>query len=1048
MNLTVLSTNAIPNLDAAQTALTTALAARFRGQVRFGHHDRMLYATDASLYQLEPLGVLVPADVADAETAVDICQSFGLPMLPRGGGTSLAGQCTSRAVVIDTSAFCQRLYDFDPSTRTIHAEAGVKLDDINTYLTRHKTGLFYAPDPATTAQASIGGCIGNNASGSRSVLYGRTVDSVLEIDAVTASGARVRFGPGAGNHSPIALKLADGVSHLVRTNAALIRERYPKTSRRNAGYALDLILDQLDLGVPPQDLDLTKLLVGSEGTLAVTLDAKLKLFPQPKSKGLALMSFASLDEAIAAVMPILTTKPSAIELVDDVVVEAALRNRECAEYVKAFPNVRGQSPVAVLYVEYHCVSGADELAERFAELQRVMPDRAAAPVRLVTDAPGMTDAWKLRKAGEPLLHGLPGDRKPLTFVEDNAVPVEHLSQFVREFRDIVTKAGTRAAFYAHASVGVLHVRPLINPHSDVELATLRDIAVKVADLAKSLGGVMSGEHGDGRIRGPMLERFYGPELMAVFGQVKALFDPKNLLNPGNITKPGDVLSITQQTRIDPVSGPFFVKDGQTGAPVNAAHNKPHVPEMLTFYNYADEDGFGHAIEMCNGAGVCRKSSGGTMCPSYRATMDERHATRGRGNALRLAITGQLTEGLEPAHIPDAEALKARFSDAATIETLDLCLSCKACKSECPSNVDISKLKAEYTAQRYKATGKVPLKALLTGHIRTLNRIGSATPALANFANSLAPMRALIGKVMNLHPKRSLPKFSTSLYSAWATSPLPSLASAAPTVALFADCFTTYNESHIGLAAKALLERFGYNVTLPKVGCCARSMISVGMLAEAISTIDATIEQLRPAIEDDAVKAILVVEPSCLSAFKDDWLTLNTRAPLELRKKLAAKAMLVEQFLETNWTAHPVRPEVLSKEVLTAKLRTDGPVLLHAHCHQKALWGAASSGAILKRILGDTLQVLDTGCCGMAGSFGYDKNKFDLSMAIANLDNTRPGDNSLTASPAGGGVLPHLRKHKNPILLATGTSCRHQVKDGTNGAHHGVHPIELLARVLC
>ncbi len=1039
MNLTVLATNSIPNLDAAQTALTSALASRFRGQVRFGRHDRMLYATDASLYQLEPLGVLIPADVADAETAVDICQSFGVPMLPRGGGTSLAGQCTNRAVVIDTSAFCQRLYNFDPAGRTIFAEAGVKLDDINTYLTREKTGLFYAPDPATTAQASIGGCIGNNASGSRSVLYGRTVDSVLEIDAVTASGARVHFGPGAGNQSPIALKLADGVSRLVRTNAALIRQRYPKTSRRNAGYALDLILDQLDRGVSPQDLDLTKLLVGSEGTLAVTLGAKLKLFTQPKSKGLALMSFASLDEAIATVMPILTTKPSAIELVDDVVVEAAKGNRECAEYVKAFPNVRGEAPVAVLYVEYHCPGGPEELSERFAALKRAVPDRETAPVREVTDGPGMADAWKLRKAGEPLLHGLPGDRKPLTFVEDNAVPVEHLSQFVREFRDIVTKAGTRAAFYAHASVGVLHVRPLINPHSDVELATLRDIAVKVADLAKSLGGVMSGEHGDGRIRGPMLERFYGPELMAVFGEVKALFDPKGLLNPGNITKPGEVLSITQQTRIDPISGPNYPE------PAGSEHSKPHVPVMETFYNYADQDGFGHAIEMCNGAGVCRKSSGGTMCPSYRATMDERHATRGRGNALRLAITGQLTEGLHPSHDPDADALKARFSDAATMETLDLCLSCKACKSECPSNVDISKLKAEYTAQRYKATGKVPLKALLTGHIRTLNRIGSFTPALANFANSLPPMRAIIGKVMNLHPRRSLPKFSTSLYSAWGASPK---AGAAPKVALFADCFTTYNESHIGLAAKALLERFGYSVTLPKVGCCARSMISVGMLAEAISTIDATIELLRPAIEDDSVKAILVVEPSCLSAFKDDWLTLNTQASLELRKKLAAKAMLIEQFLETSWATHPQRPEPLGKAALAAKLGTDGPVLLHAHCHQKALWGAASSGAILKRILGETLQVLDTGCCGMAGSFGYDKNKFDLSMAIANLDNTRPGDGSLTASPAGGGVLPHLRKHKNPILLATGTSCRHQVKDGTEGEHHGMHPIELLARVLC
>ena len=993
----------------------------------------MLYATDASLYQVEPLGVLVPADADDVATAVEICSEFGVPMLPRGGGTSLAGQCTARAVVIDASASCQGIREFSKSRRTIYAQAGVKLDDINGWLTRERTGLFYAPDPATSAQATVGGCIGNNASGSRSVLYGRTVDSVLAMDAVIASGARVKFAPNAGASDPIALKLADGVIRIVRKYEALIRTRYPKTMRRNAGYALDSILSQLDAGATAQSLDLSKLIVGSAGTLAFAIGAELKLFDQPACKGLALMSFATLDEAIAAVIPILSTGPSAVELVDDVVVEAALNNLECRAYVEAFPKVLGNAPAAVLYVEYHTGSQT-ELRARFDALRQQLPDAERWPVREVTDAVGMGNAWKLRKAGEPLLHGLPGARKPLTFVEDNAVPVEHLAEFVRRFRDIVQRHGTRAAFYAHASVGVLHVRPLINPHDDNDMRILREIAVEVADLAKSLGGVMSGEHGDGKVRGPLLERFYGQEVMEAFREVKALFDPQGLFNPGNITRPGPIASITSQLRIDPQ------EHAERMTAVSAAAERPHAPAIETYFSYADQDDFGHAIEMCNGAGVCRKSSGGAMCPSYRATMDERHSTRGRGNALRLAITGQLTDG--GAGKPTGEQLAARFADPETIATLDLCLSCKACKSECPSNVDIARLKSEYTAQRLARGGRLTLASYLTGHVRTLNRFGAVMPGVANFVNSLAPVRSLIKRAMHIHPKRTLPSFSRSLYGQWGAA---KGSTAAPQVALFADCFTTYNESPIGLHAKRVLESFGYSVTLPKVGCCARSMMSVGMLAEASAVMDTTLEQLRASIESPEVRAILFVEPSCLSAIKDDWLLLKGKSALSLRHALAAKAMLVEQFVDEQWDTHPVRPAAVDAEHVSQRLGSAGPVLFHAHCHQKALWGAASSAGALRRAVGTRLQVLDTTCCGMAGSFGYDKNRYELSMRIANLGT--PDDGSASAM-IGGGVLPHVRREPTGIVVATGTSCRHQVKDGTEHQRTAIHPIELLSKIWC
>ncbi|MFT3685372.1 MAG: FAD-linked oxidase C-terminal domain-containing protein [Phycisphaerales bacterium] len=800
------------------------------------------------------------------------------------------------------------------------------------------------------------------------------------------------------------MKLSEGVARIVRANERLIRERYPKTLRRNAGYALDLILAQLDRGVDDRDLDLTRLLCGSEGTLAVTVAAKLKLFPVPKAKGLALVSFPSVDAAIEVVPKLLATGVSAVELVDDVVIEAALHNIECREYVKAFPLVNGRAPAAVLYVEYHEQS-AEALQQRLAEVGGSLP--AGTPVRLVTDTPGMADAWKLRKAGEPLLHGLPGDRKPLTFIEDNAVPPERLGEFVRSLRAVVEREGTRAAFWAHASVGVLHVRPLLNPHDEGDLERLQRIATEAADLAKACGGVMSGEHGDGRVRGPFLERFYGPELMRAFREVKALFDPKSILNPGNEVAPGPIASIVERTRIDPKRA-NGVEHGR----------RPAVPHVSTFFTYDDQHGFDGAVEQCNGAGVCRKQSGGTMCPSYRGTAQERHSTRGRGNALRLAITGQAggTGGDGPA-----------WDDAETMETLDLCLSCKACKTECPSNVDIATLKAEYTAQRYRQRGRVPLAALITGHVRVLNRLGSFMPGLANRAAASGVGKWLAEKLMGIDQRRPLPRFEASLYSKWGSS---TANSAAPRVALFGDCFTLYNEPGIGLAARSVLGKLGFETTLARHGCCGRSMISVGMLEQASATVDATLAQLKPLIDDPAVEAILFLEPSCLSAVKDDWLRLKCATPLDVRERLAAKAMLVEQFIESKWGSSPRTPTVAVEKV--------DRVLLHAHCHQKALWGADSSGALLRRVLGDRFKTLQTGCCGMAGSFGYDRDKFDLSVAIANLPAHQGGVMPAVEQASAGGAA---------TVCATGTSCRHQIRDVSGGRRTAMHPVELLDRLL-
>jgi len=987
-------------------ALARDLAGAVEGEVRFDTHNRMLYSTDASLYQVEPLGVVIPASIEDGLRAVAVCAKHRVPMLPRGAGTSLAGQCTNRAVVIDWSNRCRAWRDLDVARKTIYAQPGVTVDDLNDAIAT--SGLFFAPDPATARHASLGGCIGNNAAGSRSIKYGRTSESILAIDACLADGRRVRFERGAGKvrgGDPLARELSIGVARIVREHADLIRARFPKTVRRNAGYGLDMILQQLDAGVADEDLDLSPLLCGSEGTLAITLGAVLKLHERPKSKALAVLGFSDLDEAIAAVQPILSTGPSAVEMLDDIIIDLAKANTEYRKYVELMPQPADGRPLkAVLYVEFFGATKS-EVEDRVQSLARVLREQhlsVAPSLQVHWDASAMMNAWKLRKAGEPLLHGIPGHRKPITFIEDNAIPVPRLGEFVKRLRDIVTAHATIASYWAHASVGVLHVRPLIDIHDEADREKMKSIAVSAADLARELGGVMSGEHGDGRVRSPLLERFYGPELMEAFKQVKRLFDPANLLNPGNIvdldgTQPRPIASIAQTLRVEP-------------EPKRPLAWPTDTSEFKTFFDYADQHGFDAAVEMCNGSGVCRKQQGGTMCPSYMATLDERHSTRGRGNSLRLAITGQL-----------ASDSKSIWSDPATAETLHLCLSCKACKTECPSNVDIARLKAEYTAQRYQRDG-APLAAKIMGEIRTLNRLGAIAPPIANWINSTGAARVVVNRFLGIDARRSLPKFCSSLGSAWHsnqnhTKQPGSRPHASPAVALFGDCFTMYNESQIGLATRRVLEGFGYRVLLADAGCCGRAKISLGLLAQAIDEIDATIERLRPTIEDDSIVAVLVAEPSCLSAIKDDWLGLKLRTPFELRKKLAAKSFLPEQFLDHRWTAHPKQPNFTQPE---------GEVILHGHCHQKALWGASSSANMLRRVVGDRLKVLDSGCCGMAGSFGYTKDRFDLSMKIGELV-----------------LLPAVRKSAaDACIVAPGTSCRHQIHDGTGKVAR--HPMEWLS----
>ncbi|CAN5713180.1 FAD-binding and (Fe-S)-binding domain-containing protein [soil metagenome] len=973
--------------------LATDLAKLISGPVKFRDHDRRLYSTDASIFQVEPIGVVVPANVDEAAAVLKYCADRRVPVLPRGGGTSLAGQCTSRAVVIDLSALCRRMLSIDSANRICQAEAGITIDEINRVLAREKTNLFYAPDPATIAQAALGGTIGNNAAGARSLRYGRTSENVAGVEVILASGERTWLEPGAGRRDPIALRLARGVARVCIPHAAEIRSRFPKTIRRNAGYGLDMIVNQLMSGVAVEDLDLSPLICGSEGTLAMVIAAKLKLHVLPIARGLAIASFSSLNDAVDRVSAIVATRPTAVELIDDVVLEAALGNLATRPLVDLLPRIDGAIPRFVLYVEYSAERSLDEIDTGFAALREVCP---LAPIAEYRDADSLARAWTLRKSGEPLLHGISAKRKPQTFVEDNAIPLENLSRFVREFQEIVKRHDTTAAYWAHASVGVLHVRPMVDVHDPGDRKIMQSIAIEVADLARDCGGVMSGEHGDGRIRGPLLERFFGPQLMQAFRDVKEVFDPNNVLNPGNIVKPGPIESITQRLRILPADREVFV------------------PDVDTFFTYEDQHGFGGAVEMCNGAGFCRKLTGGTMCPSYRVTLDEEHSTRGRANALRMAITGQASSGQANAD----GSTSPDWSDAGTIETLDLCLSCKACKAECPSNVDVARLKAEYTGQRYREHG-APLLSRVMGRIRPVHRLASLAPRVFNWANRNLFLRRVINRTLGLAPQRSIPEFAPSLYR-WFGKRRATADGDRPIVVLYADCFTTYNEPHIGRAAVEVLEALGYEVRFPKIGCCARSMISLGMMDHAIRTADATLEQLLDATSDPRVRGLVVCEPSCLSAIKDDWLQLKLSRLQAERQALAGRAFLVEEFVERFWNEHPIQPQIAP--------RSRGATILHGHCHQKALWGDSTSAAALRRFVGDQLAVLPSGCCGMAGSFGYAAHRYDLSMKIGELS-----------------VFPPIRESPDATIVAPGTSCRHQIRDGTGRI--AMHPIELIARGL-
>ncbi len=968
------------------------LRRHIQGEVRFDPTSRRLYSTDASIYQIEPLGVVIPKTIADLVATVQIAAETQTPLTARGGGTSLSGQSIGPGLLLDCSKYLNAILDVDRGTRLVRVQPGVILDQLNRAVAAHD--LQFGPDVATASRANLGGMIGNNSAGSRSIVYGKTMDHVRRLGLVLADGTQTEFRPlptTEWDRRAAARSLEGaiyrGVRQLVCENAEEIRRRFPRILRRVSGYNLDALCDQWTNTPPAQLVSLVPLLVGSEGTLAVVTEAELALVPRPRVRGLLVPHFTSLGAAMDALAACLEFGPSAVELLDRMLLDLARENLSLKDTMTV---VQGR-PEALLMVEFSGQSAA-EVVDRIEKLQTRLHEVAGVTALVPALEPALRDPlWNLRRDAVPLLYGMPGDRKPVTFVEDTAVAPAQLPAFVARFRELLCRHGTQGAFYGHASVGCLHIRPVLNLKDAADVTRMRQITEEVTDLVLEYGGALSGEHGDGLARSEWNRKMFGPVVYKAFCRVKQIFDPQQILNPGKVVA---APAMTENLRYGP--------DYQPAQPATA-------------FDYSRQEGFVRAIELCNGSGVCRKLKGGTMCPSFRATLDEKDSTRGRANALRLALTGEggsvaaQATGDGPT-LSRAQGLRSKWVH----EVLDLCLMCKACKSECPSNVDMAKLKAEFLHAYYQGRPR-PLGHRLMAWIFRLNRLGAMAAPLVNWLQERRALRWLLEMTAGIDRRRSLPPLHADHFRRWfARHTPPPVAGRYGRVLLLDDCFTTFQEPAIGRAAVRVLERAGYTVTLAGLTCCCRPMISKGFLTPARELIQAQVGRLARCLADGI--PLLGLEPSCLLTLADEWPEL---LPGGETRRVAAAVDLADAWLARQTKA--------GRSDLQLERRSE-ECLVHGHCHQKALQGVTGTLAALGLVPGLNVTVLDSGCCGMAGSFGFEKEHYDLSVAIANLE-----------------LLPALAAKPEAIVVAPGTSCRHQIKD--LAGRRAWHPLEVLAAAL-
>jgi len=949
---------------------------------------RRLYANDASMYEELPDAVAFPSSTEDIQKIVEEAKKRQVSITPRSGGTSLAGQATGGGIIMDVSRNMTNVHRIDEEQKIAEVSPGVIRDTLNRQAAPFN--LEFGPDTSTTNRCMIGGMIGNNSCGSFSIKHKTTREHVLELEAVLSDGSITTFKPLTEEELEQKKQLDNLEGHIYRSilnllerNKELIRASYPHPEiiRRNTGYALDRLLEMNPFTPDGRPFNLCELLCGSEGTLALTGKAVLNLVPVDPVKLMVVAQFESLQESLEATVEAVKYEPAAVELADHYILEATKGN---IEQRKNRFFLEGD-PKALLMIQFEGQSMA-ELEQRVKKLINSLKENSlgyAFPI--LREENKIKRAWDLRKAGLGLLMGMKQDAQTPSFVEDTAVRVQDLPSYAAEFQKLLDRYDTQCVFYAHASVGELHLRPIINLREEGGIEKMKSMAADVADLVKKFGGSLSGEHGDGRARAPYIEKVLGKEMIPVLKQVKEIWDPNYLFNPGKIVE------------ADPID-----KD------LRYTPKTPSV-DVQTEFKWRKEGGFDAAIGLCNGAGVCRKlaDSGGTMCPSYMATKDEKDSTRGRANVFRQVFFEQQADAFEDEDIKEA---------------LDLCLSCKACKSECPANVDMAKMKAEFMHRWQKERG-TSASAKFFGTPDRLYPLASKLSGVVNAAGALAPSKWMAHKLFNIHPERDLPKFASQTFTDWyrkSNNKQKREDITTQQVVLLVDIFTNYHEPEIAKAALNVLRKLGYHVIVPEYMASGRPQISKGLLEEAKQLFEKNLQRLQPFITDGT--PIIGLEPSEILTLRDEYTDMATEEQYGAVQKLAEQTYLFEEFINQHLQ------KASNSDTISNVNSSWDPVYVHGHCHAKALTGTEPLVACLKQA-GYQVYELQTGCCGMAGSFGYEANHYEVSMDIGELK-----------------LFPALRELKeDSTICAPGFSCRHQIKDGVQLKSH--HPAVLLEKAL-
>jgi len=963
------------------------LSTQLQGELYDDTTMRTLYATDASAYREMPLAVAIPKTKDDIKVLIQFAKENKTNLIPRTAGTSLAGQVVGNGIIVDVSKHFTKIIELNEQASWVRVQPGVIRDELNLFL--HPHGLYFGPETSTANRAMIGGMVGNNSCGSNSVIYRSTREHLLEVTAFLSDGTEVIFKALSLDdfHAKCELTTLEGTIYKsMRSmlsnydNQVEIKKEFPKKSveRRNTGYAIDVLVDMAPFTAGGDDFNFCSLIAGSEGTLAFITEIKLHLNPLPEKEiGLLCVHFNSIDEALRANLIGLKYNPSASELIDHYILECTKENIEQSKN-RFF--VQGD-PGAILVIEFTKATRAEitDLTNQVEADMRAVNLGYHFPVLFGADTKKI---WTLRKAGLGLLGNLPGDEKAVPVIEDTAVDVADLPNYIRDFNEILVKHNLHAVHYAHAGSGEIHLRPIINLKTVEGNELFRTIAQEVATLVKKYQGSLSGEHGDGRLRGEFIKQMVGEKNYALLKTVKYTWDADNIFNPNKIV---DTPPMNSMLRYTP--GQF-------------------TPEFKSIFRFHQQDILQHA-EQCNGSGDCRKThlSGGTMCPSFMASKNEKDTTRARANILREFLT-------------NSDKLN-RFDHKEIYEVMDLCLSCKACKSECPSNVDVAKLKAEFLQQYYDANG-VPFRSKLIANFTAAAKLASLFPSLYNFVISNAITGSMIKILSGFAIKRSLPKISEVSLEKWFQKNYTSSNTKGnKKVYLFCDEFTNYNDAAIGMKGVLLLEKLGYEVLLPKQVESGRAWLSKGLLRKAKQIANQNIELLG-GIVTSAIP-LIGIEPSAILTFRDEYPDLADEHNLASAKALARNTFLIDEYIANEISKGNIQKEAFTKN---AKL-----IKLHGHCQQKAIASVAATQTILSFPENYKVEVIPSGCCGMAGSFGYEKEHYDLSMQIGELV-----------------LLPAVRNQlSDTIIAAPGTSCRHQIKDGAQKI--ALHPVEILFEAL-